>query len=235
MMSLRNSIEFMLYTNFGIDFKDGQTDKILDVALDKAYNDATMQGAYNTIKATNKNDVKNEKNIIKEQIKSLLDNKINYDEFHNRICRNLVEKYEYIKIEGKDESAFTYGNAQKWINMTMKYLYILSEVYHEYNPKCEFDMYFDGIKNLYKDLQVPVDSYIIESLWNDTEIDLPIATKKNFREEEYKDNRAKSWSKWDESEYKKFRDSFRKNKDDITPIDWEHKAWIEIAKKRKTE
>lgn len=235
-MSLKNSIEFMLYTSFGIDFNDGDTNTILNVAIDKAYNDATMQGAYNALKKENADSIKLEdiKSYISEEIKDLLKKSKNYLDWHNNICFNLVKRYEKVTcIDGA--SAFTYGNAQKWINMTMKYLYILSEVYHEYNPKCEFDMYFDRIQNLYKDLQVPVDSYIIESLWNDTEIDLPIATKKNFREEEYKDNRAKSWSKWDESEYEKFRDSFRKNKDDIIPIDWEHKAWIEIAKKRKTE
>lgn len=229
----------MLYTSFGIDFEDGQSDTILNVAIDKAYNDATMQGAYNALKKKNSDNVAlaSVKSCIRKSIiNELFENKsqVDYSIWHNKICLYLKEQFnEVTLVDGTP--VFTYGNAQKWINMTMKYLYILSEVYHKFNSDCEFDKYFGRIQNLYKDLQVPVDSYIIESLWNDAEIDLPIATKKNFREEEYKDHRAKSWSKWDESEYEKFRDSFRKNKDDITPIDWEHKAWIEIAKKRKTE
>lgn len=235
-MSLENSIEFMLYTSFGIDFNDGDTNTILNVAIDKAYNDATMQGAYNALKKENADSIKLEdiKSYISKEINDLLKKSQNYLDWHNNICSDLVKRFEKVtRIDGNP--AFTYGNAQKWINMTMKYLYILSEVYHAYNSGCEFDEYFDRIRALHKDLQIPVDSYIIESLWNDIKIDLPIATKKNFREEEYKDNRAKFWSKWNESEYEKFRDSFRKNKDDITPIDWEHKAWIEIAKKRKIE
>lgn len=235
-MSLENAIEFMLYTNFGIDFNDGKTDTILNAAIDKAYNDATMQGAYNALKKENTEqiDIRVIKNYFNEQLVILFDKNLNYNDWHSDMCNYLVEAFTGVVLEKhQDQNAFTYGNAQKWVNMTMKYLYILSEVFHNYNEKCEFDKYYETIQNMYKDFQVPVDSYIIESLWNESKIALPIATKKDFRKEEYKDSRTIPWSKWDDTDYKNFHDTFIKTKEDVAPLEWEHKAWIKIAKQRK--
>lgn len=250
-MSLRNTIEFMIYTNFGIDFEDGQTDKILEVAIDKAYNDATMQGAYN---ALNKSGEFPNLSSIKKEILNRIENLLSkeyskdYSDCHKEICSYLTGAYKNVKLDKTDDPAFTYGNAQKWINMTMKYLYILAEIFHEYAYECDFDQHFNRIQELYKDLHVPVDSYIIEAVWNDLKqkegipYKIDKLTKKtddngNRIPGAYSSDKYISWSNWgnekDDRQYEKFQDLINKNEED--PLDWEHREWIRIAKKRKKE
>ena len=62
----------------------------------------------------------------------------------------LYEGVIFINKKENEEKAFSYGNAQKWVNMTMKYIYILHAVYKEKAAKCDFlqyiwrpDRYFD--------------------------------------------------------------------------------------------
>ena len=76
----------------------------------------------------------------------------------------LYEGVIFINKKGNEEKAFSYGNAQKWVNMTMKYIYILHAVYKEKAAKCDFcNTYGDQIDILMCDLDVPVDSYILKS------------------------------------------------------------------------
>ena len=254
--TLQNSIEFMLYTNFGIDFEDGKTDKILDVAIDKAYNDATMQGAYNALNKSGETpDLSSIKNEMHKRIKKLLSPNPyfnDYSDWHKKICSYLTGAYENVKLDKTDDHAFTYGNAQKWVNMTMKYLYILAEIFHEYVDKyaheCDFDQHFNRIQELYKDLHVPVDSYIIEAVWDDSKQreGIPYKTDKLTKKTDddgnripgaYSSDKYISWSNWengkDDRQYEKFQDLINKNEEN--PLDWEHREWIRIAKKRKNQ
>lgn len=243
---LRNAVEFLMFSYFGIDF-GGESEDIVDAAVKKAYTDATNQGAYNALKKklVNGDEYKNDdeyknasKAVLIAQIAKLKNKNPPYSAWHKETCNNLCDRFKNViykdKDQDKDVRAFTYGNAQKWVNMTMKYLYILYEIFKEYKKDCAFVDDNKWIEHYYKEFQVPVDSYIIEAVWNQNAVDVPIATKHNFRDEEYKDSRAKAWSKWDEDEYDKFRDSvstaFGKEE---TSLEWEHKAWIDIAKKRK--
>lgn len=242
----------MLYTSFGIDFEDGQSDTILNVAIDKAYNDATMQGAYNALKKKNSDNVAlaSVKSCIRKSIiNELFENKsqVDYSIWHNKICLYLKEQFnEVTLVDGTP--VFTYGNAQKWVNMTMKYLYILAEIFHEYAHKCDFDQHFNRIQELYKDLHVPVDSYIIEAVWNDSKqregipYKIDKLTKKtddngNRIPGAYSSDKYISWSNWengkDDRQYEKFQDLINKNEEN--PLDWEHREWIRIAKKRKNQ
>lgn len=234
----------MLYTSFGIDFEDGQSDIILNVAIDKAYNDATMQGAYNALKKENADSIKLEdiKSYISEEINDLLKKSQNYLDWHNNICSNLVTRFEKVtRIDG--DPAFTYGNAQKWINMTMKYLYILSEIFNEYEKDCDFvKKYYKKIKDLDNEFQVPIDSYIIEAVWSNIEqkygipyeIDKLLKCKDNNGNRipgAYSSEKYISWSNWNDTQYNNFQDIINENKE--KPLDWEHREWIRIAKQRK--
>lgn len=64
--------------------------------------------------------------LLEEEIKSLLSgkncNQKDYDIWHYNLCIKLID---YYKNEG---FVFTIGQAQKWINMMMKYLYIQGSV-----------------------------------------------------------------------------------------------------------
>lgn len=75
--------------------------------------------------------------LTAEKIKSQED----YDAWHRETAREIIDLYEDFGVE------FYYGQAQKWINMTAKYLYLLGE------------RDFDGV---FKYLHVPVDNYVLE-------------------------------------------------------------------------
>lgn len=236
-MSLENSVEFLMFSYFGIDFND-TFNTILESAIKVAYNDATMQGAYNALEKQNAEEIDYDKvaKRLKRAIENLLGNSLEYKGWHNTICTDLVEFYKDVKFKDKklkvEKPAFSYGNAQKWVNMTMKYLYILSEIFLEYKNDC---IEYKKIKELYKYFQVPVDSFIIESVWNDKNVALPIVEKnllKNGTRGAYSSEKVIPWSKWDKSSYEKFKNSLQISK---SPLDWEHEAWIKISKARKNK
>lgn len=242
-MSLKNSVEFLIFTYFGIDFND-DFDTILKSAIKVAYNDATMQGAYNALEKENAESIKYNDiaQKLEKAIENLLkDNSQDYKEWHNAICTELFDFYKDVKFKDKklkvEKPAFSYGNTQKWVNMTMKYLYILSEIFIKYKNDCIDCEKYKKIQGLYKYFQVPVDSFIIESVWNNENVTLPLVEEnllKNRTRGVYSSEKVTPWSKWNDTEYKKFQEHLPKIfKDHQTPLDWEHKAWIEIAKKRR--
>lgn len=241
-MSLENSVEFLIFTYFGVCFKDN-FDTILKSAIKVAYNDATMQGAYNALEKENAEEIDYDEvaQELEKAIKKLLnDNSNSYEQWHKDICKELVECYEKVTSNNKNP-AFSYGNAQKWVNMTMKYLYILSEIFYDFNKNHNFENYYDIIQKLYKELQVPVDSFIIESVWDEKkQIEgIPYIIGKLNKATygdgknipgKYNSEKVVPWSKWTDKEYFKFQKTLSSNQ---PPLDWEHKAWIEIAKKRR--
>lgn len=65
------------------------------------------------------------------------------------------------------------------------------------------------------ELHVPVDAYIITKAKKEFDINIT----------------NKPWSRWEIGDYTKFQKDLRKKLSDESPIKWEEKAWIEIAKK----
>ena len=80
-----------------------------------------------------------------------------FDKSHEKICKNLVKKYSDYKYKNKKGGTlkFTYGHAQKWINMTLKNIFI---AYYT-NPQ-----YYKPYNNLYRFCHLPLDSTILELL-----------------------------------------------------------------------
>ncbi|MDD3085129.1 MAG: hypothetical protein PHU32_04565 [Candidatus ainarchaeum sp.] len=77
--------------------------------------------------------------IIKLRSINELD-QMKFDYWHNSVCDSIIKKYNNKNIELK------YGQAQKWLNMTIKYLYCLGE---------NFDKEFSFF-------HIPVDNYILD-------------------------------------------------------------------------
>lgn len=155
-----------------------------------------------------------------------------YDNWHYTLCKNLKAKYKNV-TDGKTKF-FTYGNAQKWVNMTIKYLCLidaLSDGFIYHKRLCEFQSAF----------HVPVDSYIIKAVLPITSIPLPISDEKR-KEQKIAIDYVKSWSAWDcdededkESTYNLFQKGIRKTIQCSSPLDWENGTWIEQAKKKKIQ
>ncbi len=259
--SFENAVNYLLYVSMKLTRKDldlSNRETYLETIMDKAYNDATMQGAFNALayKGTSgsNSQLKEEKEELKKQLigKDANGKKVSVDggcckerlqkcivkfiddlsevidcteeEYNNRhkeLCNEICNEF------GKYTDLFSFGNAQKWVNMTMKYLYVVESL-------CEEAPRF--ATPLAKVLHIPIDSYIIEKIW-DLEDGLEDSCLPGVGKHtgEYKSEKVKSWSKWDEDDYKKFIDNVKSLMDEEIRLHWESLAWIEIAEARKSK
>lgn len=149
--------EFLYKVYF--DFSEGN----IMAAIKRAYRDMnrTLKGfpQDDDEKKTFRN---NWNNVLKREIETVvLKEKFNnwhdYTKWHKKVCQNLRgANLEYQKL--------TFGQAQKWLNMTLKYLYVLGE---ERVP---------GSSLNYEFFHVPIDNIIQEEILKD----LKIKDKKRF-------------------------------------------------------
>ncbi len=223
-MKLEHAIEFLMYSYFKLRLEDGKDpEKVLNASINRAYLDATQQGAYNTLipkgdkGGLSENAKEKGYDKLKGAIQELLEKDWEFEKWHEDICKKLCgEVYrEVCYAYGKD--TFSYGNAQKWVNMSLKYLCILYQIYKKYYPACGFcKNYGKKIEKYEEDFHVPVDSYIIN------------------KGKEYGIAQDISWSKWEKEDYTPFQDSLRASvslEEGETLLEWEHKAWIEQKEK----
>lgn len=144
-----------------------------------------------------------------------------FKEWHYKACKEIIENSnccnEYIKTAFSE--GFTYGLAQKWLNMTLKYIGIMGKWNDE----------FERIKD---SLHVPVDSYIIDAAWNKSEkIVLPLKEPKKERSNQYSkpSEYVEPWSKWNNYKvYYAFQESLAESLigDNKSPYEWEREAWL---------
>lgn len=162
-----------------------------------------------------------------DDIKKFIDelkciNKKQFDDWHSEKCESIkdsMNKATFIE-DGKNDAKlvnnnFTYGQAQKWLNMTLKYLWLL-------------DMLPDGLSE--DSLHVPIDSFILQALKDSYHVKDITGSG-----ETYYYNKTVAWSALNDSEYKELQDEIKKiaKKENVSPIVWEGSAWIEVAKSRK--
>lgn len=248
----KNAINFLLYTYFGITLemeKESEKEKfdsmtIIKRLVVKAYNDATQQGAFNALiekdeegKRIRKkaNDARDE--ATKYIINAVMDFNGAYASWHKELCNKLCVGEDCIYkdvLNKRMESLFSYGNAQKWVNMTVKYIYIVENILKEINPEHSFEKVGRKFTEIADELDIPIDSYIIEGLWEKDELwknnDINSLLKKD-KKGKYSSDKVKAWSRWDDKEY----DNFRKNLSADCTIEWECSKWIEISEKRKKD
>ena len=117
--------------------KKFDNDLLIQDALISAYLDVCrgpLRGINKDIKEHNPNlsSVKVRDAFIKESfipmIKDLINNNQDYDNWHLNMCNSIIcfyNKNGYTKM--------TYGKAQKWINMSMKYIMLYTNDYRYHN------------------------------------------------------------------------------------------------------
>lgn len=176
----------------------------LEVASKRAYRDMCRTIKFNKLKdITDRRKLRDEVNIMFEtEIKKLTSgSKKNSDDFnnwHDKVCENMKIIYEENGIK------LTYGQAQKWINMTIKYLYLFGGY--------TFDSVFD-------DLHIPIDNYIFDAVEKELKIDRPTDAWSKLDKKEY--------LKYQED----IREELRKK--NISPLIWEFENWLKEAQKVK--
>lgn len=179
---------------------------------------------------------KNEKDELKKEIAKLFekfenkirenpntfdkedDRKDNSIDSHKKLCRIITERFSVIT----EPKTFTYGHAQKWVNMTLKYLYVLD--------KCKDEKNYDDIISYF---HIPIDNIILDMCSN------PEKHNENLPEEqqlppEFKvkreDKETDAWSTWDYNTYMSYREKlegqiktcYGENK---PPLIWELENW----------
>ena len=176
----KDILEFFKYSYFG-NLKDP-----IEAASNRAYRDMCRTLNFDILpkkdKDTTISNLKKDVNFIfKKEIPIINEGSITsqkeFDTWHHGLCDNIIEKCKKIEKykkteEGKEEKIqFTYGQAQKWVNMTIKYLYILN------------DHTFD---NVFDFLHIPVDNYILDIANKNFGIDKPKKPWSKWDEEQYR-------------------------------------------------
>ena len=128
-------LDFLKMLYFGV------TDNPFEAASRSAYTDMCR-----TIRFNGKNG-----DMLRIAVDALLEERIHelvtvndaedFAKWHHSICEEIVAMYEAEGIE------FYIGQAQKWVNMTLKYLYVLVP---------------DVVEPFYRFLHIPLDNYIID-------------------------------------------------------------------------
>ena len=133
-------------------------DKIFDFAYYEALNDATLQGAY----LGSKEDVRKidaVKDIVKKYVDKIINGKEEYS-FDDTVKEIEIELENHnIITRKKDEDAdlryiFGFGNIQKLINMTVKYIFVgcySNNTLRESFAKCHCPMDNEMIKIVYRE------------------------------------------------------------------------------------
>lgn len=144
-----------------------------------------------------------------------------FDNWHREKCVRIIKMMNDSGVLDR-KTPFTYGQAQKWVNMTLKYLWLL-------------DCLPEGLHEEY--LHVPIDSFILQALMEEANVKNISCSGETYR---YK---GETWSSMGKKEPDKRNecekcddyDDLQKIIRDIAsiPIDWEGHMWIKVAQRRK--
>ena len=229
-------LDFLLYSYFGCSSEDSEQTVKKKCAY-RAYLDLarTVKYVYSSTeleKATVGTDAHAFIDIRKKRIEAVCYKLIEsiegypnhsggFDTWHESKCAQIIDRMNAPYGDGKKgflKARFTYGQAQKWVNMTLKYLWLL-------------DMLPNGLSEA--ELHVPVDSFILEALKETQQFNTK-GNKITGSGKSYYYN-GEAWSAISEyKNYKKLQDGIRNiaEKQGISPIQWEGSAWMDVAKKR---
>lgn len=143
-------LEFLKYAYFNMTKGDSMNDILIKCA-EKAYLDLCRTIKFNTENKDTRKGAKqkicemlvHEYDILENAVKGSDEKQNAFDCEHKRICEEIINTYSEI-------SELTYGQAQKWLNMMLKYVLMTAED--------------SALKNY---LHIPVDSYIMQAVGSD--------------------------------------------------------------------
>ena len=199
---------------------------------DRAYMDLRRTMNFDKINNTDKKkfdydkkQYRNEVNkLISGAVSSLLAGKYpSFDGWHDETCDAMIKMSCKNVVIEKD--GFTYGQAQKWLNMTIKNMMI-----------CGPGGWDDGKLNNFRDvIHVPVDSYILIAASAvrhpkliDAKVELPKVRVSGLPDRAWE---SIKWSTWNEpAEYKEFQVNLREavKQAGYSAIEWEFDVWPKV-------
>lgn len=185
----KECLDFLVYCIFG------DMSEPADAIINRAYVDMASHTMRDLKDVDEKWECRyNASNLIRESLAQLVEE--DFDSWHQKICNALIKEYPVDKL--------SYGQAQKWINMVIKYTYVLKKL--NVVPKSLFTYVTDAHLLSF---HPPIDSYILKDVLSDSE------TK---------------WSKMDYGEYETIRKDLKSRKFDFVR---ELHEWTEISEAQK--
>jgi hypothetical protein len=171
-------------------------------ASEKAYLDFCRTIRFFKAETPLTNEQSDRRQNVKDSISAMIQNRIellsqsdvnkeSFDVWHTEICETIIEMFS-------SEATLLYGQAQKWINMSMKYLLSLDN---------------KAVINLIPWLHVPIDNNILTTAYDQLGIPIPL-------------KRWSRWNKNDYLTYQsKLIQSINSIFQKIHPIIWEMRTW----------
>lgn len=193
--------------NFLLDCAFGRHDDLVTAVIDKAYVDM----AAHTLKGFGDDYMKkwkcryNATEVIVNGIKSYVSSERDFNAWHRLVVDAIKRQYP--------SCILSEGQAQKWLNMTIKYIYVLNVILGSDDEKLkDVRDFLDNTSE--SDYSPPIDSFVL----------------KGAKDEGVNIKGATSWSTFDERKYEKVRELFEdKNKGFL----WELEMWSIFANKYK--
>ncbi len=190
--------------------------QIFEFIYSEALGDSVQQRSYEGIK-TWINDVEEPKYLIREYVDNVIHGLYKSKEHHDKDFYILIENVcKEINETGKRKNPghvneFTFGNAQKLINMIIKHFYVI--VY--YNKE---------LKNNFMYCHCPVDSIMLNKIWEESKllnISSDLGVKSQF---------ITSWGKEqlnDNNRYKTFQNAVAElsNIKKMNPVEYDYYMW----------
>lgn len=130
-------------------------------------------------------------------------NQEGFNALHHSWCKNRIEFFNQYPHPDRKSFTLTYGQAQKWINMALKYLAVIDH---------------SAVERVYHYLHIPIDSIVYKEAERPEGLGVP-RPPGNI-----------AWSRLDRSQYEcyqqKLFDAITSKHPDFSPLDWEAEAWV---------
>lgn len=190
----KDILDFLKAIYFG-DFTDP-----LKAASSRAYRDMNRTIRFNGLPDVTRLALREKVNVVFDVELSKLNSdgitsQDEFDAWHRRLSDTI--KFLYLNEGVK----FTYGHAQKWINMTIKYLYMLEA---------------DSFDDVFEFLHIPLDNYVFDIARDSLGITRPKVA-------------WSSWDNYDE-QYLQYQKLIREKIMTGTPLRWEFRYWLKATR-----
>ncbi len=169
-----------------------------------------------------KQDLRNDvTKMIKEKVLDWLKTPpSNFDKEHEELCNAIIAKYKGTTNQGEHDNSLYFGQAQKWVNMTLKNLYV-------YSKTNKTDL---NLTALLPYMHIPIDNIVL---------DIAAGKKKCYVDPEGTTYELKKpsgpWSKWSFDTYNNYQSALKEKISPQTPILWELIHWSTVSETDKKQ
>ena len=180
----------------------GSYDNPYEAASNRAYRDLNRTIRYQALPPEARELLRQKTTeLLQNEITSMVRNVISQDQFdswHHNVCKQIRNFFHEMGVE------FYYGQAQKWLNMTIKYLYVIGE------------QTFDSV---FPYLHIPVDNYVFDVAHKVFGMQKPeIAWSR--------------WDDY-QNQYMNYQNALRTHITGMAPLRWEFRYWLQEARNKR--